>query len=68
MADKNWVLVYSDTFAPKVEFLKALLFDSGIEGIILNKQDSAYKPIGQVELYVSGLDFVKAKNIIEKAG
>ncbi|MGY6561305.1 MAG: hypothetical protein ACXITV_04305 [Luteibaculaceae bacterium] len=63
----QWQLVYSDVFAPKVEFIKALLAEEAIESIIMNKQDSAYKPIGYVELYVHGVDYIRAKMIVDKA-
>lgn len=64
--DENWVIVYSSTTPYQVEFFKALLEDHDIPAIVLNKQDSFYKVIGEVELYVKKDNFMKAKQIIDK--
>jgi len=61
--DKNWTKIYSTGVAYKAELLKGLLFENDIEAIIVNKQDSAYL-FGELELYVSAEEAVKAKHII----
>jgi len=64
---RQWIKVYSDTFAPKVELIKAILEEAQVDAIIINNQDSAYKAIGEIELFVDHLQVVKAKRIIENA-
>jgi hypothetical protein len=66
LMDENWVLVFSSTFYSQVDLYKALLEDHDIPAIILNKQDSFYKSIGEVELYVKRDNFLKAKQLISK--
>lgn len=64
--DDNWNMIFSSSFDPKVELLKALLRDEGIESVIVNKKDSAYL-FGELELYVQSDHAVRAKRIINKS-
>ena len=64
--EKNWVKVYATTQSYKADITKAVLADHDIESVIMNKQDSAYISIGEVELYTTREDVVKAKHLIEK--
>ena len=61
----NWKRVYSNQFEHKVEIVKALLKDNGIDSVIVNKKDSAYL-FGEIELYVNQDYVLKANNIITK--
>ncbi|MBS4014571.1 MAG: DUF2007 domain-containing protein [Bacteroidetes bacterium] len=61
----NWEKVYTSTFEHKVEIVKAVLENNDIESIILNKKDSFYL-MGEIELYVSKDDVIRAITIIEK--
>ncbi len=63
--DGNWRKVYSNTFEHKVEILKAVLKDAGIESVVMNKKDSAYL-FGDIELYVQSGNVLKAKQIINR--
>lgn len=47
----------------KAELLKGLLVENEINAVIINKKDSAYL-FGEVELYVTINDAVKAKHLI----
>ncbi len=47
----------------KAELLKGLLTENEINAVIINKKDSAYL-FGEVELYVTTNDAVKAKHLI----
>jgi len=61
----NWKCIYTNTVPYQVEIAKAVLKDHGIDSVIMNKQDSAYISIGQVELYVSEVDAEKAHYVIK---
>ncbi|MCH2214434.1 MAG: DUF2007 domain-containing protein [Flavobacteriales bacterium] len=63
----NWVKVYSSTILQNVEILRHLLRENGIEGIVMNRQDSAYVTIGEIDLMVKGPDVLRAKRIITEA-
>jgi len=60
----NWVKVYSSTILQNVELLRHLLRENGIDAIVMNKQDSAYVAIGEIDLMVNGTDVLRAKKII----
>ena len=66
---KGWVSVFSDSFAPRVEMYKQLLFDSDIPCVIMNRQDSSYTGVGFASIEVQLLvpkDFVeKAKALLQ---
>ncbi len=61
----NWQKIYSNTQEHKVDIVQAVLKDSGINSVIMNKKDSAYL-FGELELYVQADDVLKAKQIINK--
>ena len=61
----NWERVYSSTFEHKVEIVKAVLADSDIEAVVVNKKDSFYL-FGEIELHVQAENVIKAIKIIEK--
>jgi hypothetical protein len=61
--DKDWVKIYSTDVNYKAELLRGLLFENNIEAVIINKKDSSYL-FGELELYVSTDDVIKAKHII----
>ena len=65
--NKDWIKIYSTGANYKAELLKGLLFENNIEAVIINKQDSSYL-FGELELYVSVDDVVKAKHIITIQG
>jgi len=64
--DSNWTIVYSTTADYVAEMLNQFLFDNDIESVIVNKKDSAYICIGEIELYVQLDNAMKAKHLIKK--
>ena len=64
--EKGWVNVYSSGQPHLVEIAKELLRENQIESVIVDKRDSAYITIGELELFVRDLDVMKAKFILEK--
>ena len=62
----DWKCVYSTTQAYKAYIIKDYLIDNEIEAVIINKQDSIYVTIGEVEVYTPQNDIIKAKFLIKK--
>ena len=63
--NKDWVLAYSSISEADVYLIKQMLENNNIESVILNKQDSVYKNLGEIELYVLRKDVVRAKSRIQ---
>lgn len=63
----NWVKVYSSPNLQHVELLRHLLKENDIEAIVMNKQDSIYVTIGEIELLVNRDKVLLAKKIISEA-
>jgi hypothetical protein len=63
--DENWEKVYASTYDHKVEIVKAVLEDSDIRSVVVNKKDSFYL-FGEIELYVNPDNVIRAMSIIQK--
>lgn len=50
--ENDWVKVYGSEMEHKVNIVKKILEDNSIPAVILNKKDSSYISIGEIELYV----------------
>ena len=66
MIEKGWVNVYSSAQLHLAEMAKELLKENEIESVIVDKRDSLYITLGEVELFVRDHDVMKAKFILEK--
>jgi hypothetical protein len=66
VADEDWVRIYSSVYAHKVGIVKAFLEDNQIQTIEVNKQDSSYTFIGDIELYARKEDSVLAGFLIKE--
>ena len=64
--DKGWQLIYYSDKQLRVQIVKAALEDNGIECFELNKKDSSYITVGEIELYVKKANVPLAKVIIEQ--
>lgn len=64
--DKGWINVYSSAMPHLVEMAKEILRENEIESVVVDKRDSVYITIGELELFVKDLDVMKAKFILEK--
>ena len=58
-------MVYGSKEEYKVEIVKDVLFDRGLEPVIVNKNDTAYNIFGQYEVYVAPEHAVRAIRVIE---
>jgi hypothetical protein len=65
--EEQWEMIYSSPRLYQVEIMKSVLQDENIPAVIINKQDSAYIVIGEIELYVKSEDILKAKQIINRS-
>ena len=63
--DSNWIKIYSTTQQHLVEIAKGVLKENGIESVILNKKDSAYTMIGEIELYANPEQALEAMSILK---
>ncbi|MEO8087643.1 MAG: DUF2007 domain-containing protein [Bacteroidota bacterium] len=64
--ENGWVNVYASGQPHLVEMAKALLLQNQIESVIVDKRDSLYITLGEMELFVRDYDVMKAKFILEK--
>jgi hypothetical protein len=62
--EKDWVLIYTTTDQLRIEMLRQVLDDSGVEAVIMNKKDRSYL-LGDHELYVNRDSVIKAKSVIK---
>ena len=65
--DSRWEVVFSTDRLYKAEIMKGMLEEEGIQGIIVNKQDSSYIAFGEIELFVPREEVLEAKQIMERA-
>jgi len=61
----NWIMVYGSKEEYKVEIVKDVLFDRGLEPVIINKKDTAYNIFGQYEVHVAPEHAVRAIRVVE---
>ena len=64
--EKDWTPVYSTDKEYIAEMIKDILLDNEIQSVVINKRDSSYISIGDIEIYVSKDDALKARFLIEK--
>lgn len=62
----NWVKVYASNQSHKISIVSAVLADNDIESHEINKIDSAYNAVGEIELYVATENEVLARFIIKQ--
>ena len=61
---EDWVKVYSSNQVFKVELMKGILENNGMDAVIINRQDSSYLSFGEIELYTLKIYANKAMGII----
>ena len=60
----NWTKVKVFTNPLQAEIVKQMLVENNIPAVVLNKQDSSYVFLGEVEVYVPSDMFEKAQALI----
>ena len=63
--NQEWVRVYTSTFPHKISIVKAVLEENQIASFEVNKKDSAYIAIGEIDLFVNKDDSVLAEFLIK---
>ncbi|MFP4288803.1 MAG: putative signal transducing protein [Bacteroidales bacterium] len=63
--NNNWQCIHKTQYEYIAEIIKGVLEDNQIKCFSLSKKDSAYL-FGEIELYVSPDDVMRAKNILER--
>ena len=61
----DWELVYTSALPHRVEIVLEVLKDQDIEAVKLDKRDSSYTMLGEIEVYTKKEDAILAKIIIE---
>jgi hypothetical protein len=64
--EKGWVNVFTTDQRHLAEIAKELLSENQIESVLVDKKDSVYITIGEIELYVRDTNVMRAKFILEK--
>ncbi|NMB73446.1 MAG: DUF2007 domain-containing protein [Bacteroidales bacterium] len=63
--EPDWTLVYTTTLEYEVPIIKEILADNDIEALSINKKDSAYVLIGDIEIYVPSDHALKAIQLLK---
>ena len=63
---KGWQLVYSTGQTHLAEIMKSVLHDQGIETFVVDKRDSSYVALGEIEFYVRDEDAILARIIAQQ--
>ena len=64
--DKGWQCIYFSNQFQRIEIVRALLDENNIKNVIIDKRDSSYIMVGDIEVYVPLEDSILAKIIIEQ--
>jgi len=62
----DWIKVLSTTELYKAKVLEAVLKENNIACHVMNKQDSAYVVIGEIDIYVNEADKEAALELLNK--
>ena len=64
--DSGWQCIYFSNQLHKIEIVRSVLNDNDIKSVVIDKRDSSYVMVGDIEVYVSSEDVILAKIIIEQ--
>jgi hypothetical protein len=62
--EKNWVKIFTSNNFYQSEMVKQALAGNHIDTVLLNRQDSAHRSFGDIEVYIHQEDFSNAIEII----
>ena len=66
--ENGWQCIYYSNQLYNIQIVRAALKDQDIESVIVDKRDSSYISIGDIEIFVPIEDVILAKIIIEQNG
>ena len=64
--DSSWQCIYFSNQLHKIEIVRSVLNDNEIKSVVVDKRDSSYIMVGDIELYVSNEDVILAKILIQQ--
>ena len=64
--ERGWQRIYFTEKPHLIQIAKSILDDNDIESVIVDKRDSSYITIGEMELFVKDNDVMRAKFLLEK--
>ncbi|TAH41326.1 MAG: hypothetical protein EYC69_08550 [Bacteroidetes bacterium] len=64
--EKEWKRIYISNKIHLVEIVRAVLADNDIPSVVVDKRDSSYISIGDIEVYVSEENAILAQVLIEQ--
>ena len=64
--EKDWVIAYESKQEYLAEIARSVLSDNDIESVIINKKDSVFNSLGNIEVYVNRDNLIRAKQILQK--
>jgi len=64
--DQEWTKLMTTTQLYEAKVIEARLKEADIESYIMNKQDSAYVMIGEIQIYVLEKDVAAATTLLNK--
>lgn len=64
--ESGWQCIYFNNQMHKIEIVRAVLDDQDIKTVVVDKRDSSYFMVGDIEIYVNNEDAILAKIIIEQ--
>jgi transcription antitermination factor NusA-like protein len=62
--EKNWVRIFTSANYYQSEIIKQMLTEHHITSVLINKQDSAHRNFGNIEVYIHQEDFSKAIEVM----
>jgi hypothetical protein len=63
---KGWQRIYFTTQPHLIQIAKSILEDNHIECVVVDKRDSSYIAIGDMELFVKDDDMILAKFLLQE--
>ena len=64
--DGTWQCIYYSNQLHKIEIVRSVLNDHDIKSVIVDKRDSSYIMVGDIEVFVPNEDAILAKVIIDQ--
>ncbi len=62
----NWECIFTTDQDYRAEIIRAVLADNEIDSVAVNKKDSSYISIGEIQIFVKPEDAILARVIIEQ--
>ncbi len=65
--EKDWVKVYTVDKSYKAQLALEILEEQSIQGVVIDKKDSAYLSFGEYEIYVNKKFETTARELLQKS-